>query len=438
MRKIKLKGGLNVPLFGSVEKFIAEDLEPKFIGILSEDYFGLKPKFLLSEGEQVRIGQPIIEDKTNQGFKIVSPVSGLIRAINRGEKRALISVEIENDKKNTLFELDITGDISKDLSNAGLWDSFRERPFDRVPNINSKPNYIFVNCCRKDSLELSPNLIISNENNFFNLGLDMLEKLTEDEVFLCGNKEIETVSSNVKKFLISGKYPSGNSSAHINKICPLRKSKKTWTIGWQDVIRIGKYISTKSYCFEKYISVTGSACIEPKIFKTTSGASLTEITAGNASKESRLISGSALYGTSGDSYNNYLSRYSDQVTIISDERRATLFNWLKLGEKDHSATNVFLSSISKPEKFDFDTNVNGGYRAIVPIGVFDEVNVFDIDPTLFLKSLAIGDLVALRELGIFDLIPEDMSVFSYVCPSKYDYVALFKDCIDDIWKEENS
>ena len=438
MRKIKLKGGLNVPLFGSVEKFIAEDLEPKFIGILSEDYFGLKPKFLLSEGEQVRIGQPIIEDKTNQGFKIVSPVSGLIRAINRGEKRALISVEIENDKKNTLFELDVTGHISKDLSNAGLWDSFRERPFDRVPNINSKPNYIFVNCCRKDSLELSPNLIISNENNFFNLGLDMLEKLAEDEVFLCGNEEIETVSNNVKKFLISGKYPSGNSSAHINKICPLRKSKKTWTIGWQDVIRIGKYISTKSYCFEKYVSVTGSACIEPKIFKTTPGASLTEITAGNASKESRLISGSALYGTSGDSYNNYLSRYSDQVTIISDERRATLFNWLKLGEKDHSATNVFLSSISKPEKFDFDTNVNGGYRAIVPIGVFDEVNVFDIDPTLFLKSLAIGDLVALRELGIFDLIPEDMSVFSYVCPSKYDYVALFKDCIDDIWKEENS
>ena len=109
-----------------------------------------------------------------------------------------------------------------------------------------------------------------------------------------------------------------------------------------------------------------------------------------------------------------------------------------MGEKDHSATNVFLSSITKPEKFDFDTNVNGGYRAIVPIGVFDEVNIFDIDPTLFLKSLAIGDLVALRELGIFDLIPEDMSVFSYVCPSKYDYVALFNDCMQMIWKEETS
>ena len=74
----------------------------------------------------------------------------------------------------------------------------------------------------------------------------------------------------------------------------------------------------------------------------------------------------------------------------------------------------------------------------MPIGVFDEVNPFDIDPTLFLKSLAIGDLVALRELGIYDLSEEDMSIFSYVCPSKYDYVALFNDCMRMIWKEEAS
>ena len=74
----------------------------------------------------------------------------------------------------------------------------------------------------------------------------------------------------------------------------------------------------------------------------------------------------------------------------------------------------------------------------MPIGVFDEINPFDIDPTLFLKSLAIGDLVALRELGIFDLASEDMAVFSYVCPSKYDYVALFNSCMEEIWKEESS
>ena len=145
-----------------------------------------------------------------------------------------------------------------------------------------------------------------------------------------------------------------------------------------------------------------------------------------------------LYGRSGDSYSDYLTRYSNQVSLVSDERKATFFNWLKPGFSDHSNSNVFLSSLLKPQKFDFDTNINGGYRAIVPIGVFDEVNPFDIDPTLFLKSLAIGDLVALRELGIFDLSEEDMSIFSYVCPSKYDYVSLFNDCMKMIWKEETS
>ena len=37
------------------------------------------------------------------GSKVVSPISGVISSVNRGEKRTLISVEIENDKKNTLF-----------------------------------------------------------------------------------------------------------------------------------------------------------------------------------------------------------------------------------------------------------------------------------------------------------------------------------------------
>ena len=124
--------------------------------------------------------------------------------------------------------------------------------------------------------------------------------------------------------------------------------------------------------------------------------------------------------------------------MVVDEPKATFFNWLKPGLQDHSSSNVFLSSILKPETFSFDTNINGGFRAIVPIGVFDEVNPFDIDSTLFLKSLAIGDLVALRELGIFDLAEEDMAIFSYVCPSKYDYVALFNDCMEMIWKEETS
>ena len=193
-----------------------------------------------------------------------------------------------------------------------------------------------------------------------------------------------------------------------------------------------------NFCFDKYVSICGPACDEPKVVKTNLGANMEELTAGILSNNLRRVSGSLLYGRSGDSYSDYLTRYSNQISLVTDERKATFFNWLQPGLENHSNSNVFLSSFLKPEKFNFDTNINGGYRAIVPIGVFDEVNPYEIDSTLFLKSLAIGDLVALRELGIFDLSEEDMSIFSYVCPSKYDYVALFNDCMEMIWKEETS
>ena len=80
---------------------------------------------------------------------------------------------------------------------------------------------------------------------------------------------------------------------------------------------------------------------------------------GMLSSNLRKVSGSLLFGRSGDSYSDYLTRYSNQISLVSDERKATFFNWLKPGLENHSNSNVFLSSFLKPEKFNFDTNING-------------------------------------------------------------------------------
>ena len=81
------------------------------------------------------------------------------------------------------------------------------------------------------------------------------------------------------------------------------------------------------------------------------------LTAGMLSTSLRRVSGSLLFGRSGDSYSDYLTRYSNQISLVSDEREATFFNWLQPGLNDHSSSNVFLSSFLKPEKFNFDTNI---------------------------------------------------------------------------------
>ena len=437
MKKIKMKGGLDVPLHGSVKNNKLDKVFTKFSAVLADDYFGLKPKILVREGDHVLKGDPLLEDKTNPGFTVNSPVNGEIREINRGDKRALVSIVI--DKSNDdIVAFNQASNKLENLKNAGLWDSFKERPFNRVPNINTKPDFLFINACKVDGLEASPNQILEVEAENFVAGVKYLLDALDCEINLCSYSNIYVGELNVNQYVIEGKYPAGNSSIHIQNIKPLTKNTKTWTINWQDVVRIGKSVKSGNFCFDKYVSVCGPACDEPKVIKTNLGANMEELTAGMLSNNLRRVSGSLLYGRSGDSYSDYLTRYSNQISLVSDERKATFFNWLQPGFKNHSVSNVFLSSYLKPEKFNFDTNINGGYRAIVPIGVFDEVNPYEIDSTLFLKSLAIGDLVALRELGIFDLSDEDMSIFSYVCPSKYDYVALFNDCMEMIWKEETS
>ena len=432
-----MKGGLDVPLHGSVKNNNLDTIYTKFSAVLADDYFGLKPKILVREGDHVLKGAPLLEDKTNPGFTVNSPVNGVIHEINRGEKRALVSIVI-NKTNDDSVAFDQSNNKLENLRNASLWDSFRERPFNRVPNINTRPDFLFINACKADGLEASPNQILEAEAENFLAGIKFLVDALGCEINLCSYSNIYIGELDVNQYVVEGKYPAGNSSIHIQNIKPLTKNTKTWTINWQDVVRIGNSVKSGNFCFDKYVSICGPACEEPKIVKTNLGANMEELTAGTLSTNLRKVSGSLLYGRSGDSYSDYLTRYSNQISLVSDERKATFFNWLQPGFENHSNSNVFLSSFLKPEKFNFDTNINGGYRAIVPIGVFDEVNPYEIDSTLFLKSLAIGDLVALRELGIFDLSDEDMSIFSYVCPSKYDYVALFNDCMEMIWKEETS
>ena len=437
MKKIKMKGGLDVPLHGSVKNNNLDTIYTKFSAVLADDYFGLKPKILVREGDHVLKGAPLLEDKTNPGFTVNSPVNGVIHEINRGEKRALVSIVI-NKTNDDSVAFDQSNNKLENLRNASLWDSFRERPFNRVPNINTRPDFLFINACKVDGLEASPNQILEVEAENFLAGIKFLVDALGCEINLCSYSNIYIGELDVNQYVVEGKYPAGNSSIHIQNIKPLTKNTKTWTINWQDVVRIGNSVKSGNFCFDKYVSICGPACDEPKVVKTNLGANMEELTAGTLSTNLRKVSGSLLYGRSGDSYSDYLTRYSNQISLVSDERKATFFNWLQPGLENHSNSNVFLSSFLKPEKFNFDTNINGGYRAIVPIGVFDEVNPYEIDSTLFLKSLAIGDLVALRELGIFDLSDEDMGIFSYVCPSKYDYVALFNDCMEMIWKEETS
>ena len=261
-----MKGGLDVPLHGSVKNNNLDTNYTQFSAVLADDYFGLKPKILVREGDLVAKGDPLLEDKTNPGFTVNSPVNGEIQEINRGEKRALVSIVI-NKTNDDSEAFDQTSNKLENLINASLWDSFRERPFNRVPNINTKPDFLFINACKVDGLEASPNQILEVENENFLAGLKYLLDALGCEINLCSYSNIYLGDLDVNQYVIEGKYPAGNSSIHIQNIKPLTKNTKTWTINWQDVVRIGNSVTSGNFCFDKYVSVCGPACDEPKVIK---------------------------------------------------------------------------------------------------------------------------------------------------------------------------
>ena len=56
--------------------------------------------------------------------------------------------------------------------------------------------------------------------------------------------------------------------------------------------------------------------------------------------------------------------------------------------------------------------------------------------TQLLKSLVVADIEMAIDLGMLELAPEDLSLCSYVCPSKYDYSSILMDNLNKLYLEQ--
>ena len=87
---IKISKGLDLPISGSPSSTFSDEPKVSSVAILSNDFVGMKPTMLVKEGESVKAGQKIFEDKKNLGVFYTSPAGGTVKNINRGERRKFI------------------------------------------------------------------------------------------------------------------------------------------------------------------------------------------------------------------------------------------------------------------------------------------------------------------------------------------------------------
>ncbi|MEB3465357.1 Na(+)-translocating NADH-quinone reductase subunit A [Pasteurella multocida] len=444
---ITIKKGLNLPISGSPEQVIRDGNAITEVALLGEEYVGMRPSMKVREGDVVKKGQVLFEDKKNPGVVFTAPASGTVTAIHRGAKRVLQSVVIKIEgneqitfEKYTTEQLNqLTSEqVRQNLQTSGLWTALRTRPFSKVPAIDATPVSIFVNAMDTNPLCADPQVIVQQSAQVFEAGLTVLSRLHEGKVYLCkaANASIPSPSiANLEVKEFAGPHPAGLSGTHIHFIDPVSATKFVWYINYQDVIAIGKLFTTGELDVSRVVSLAGPQVKNPRLVRTVLGANLSQLTANEVKDgENRVISGSVLSGAKAAGPVDYLGRYALQVSVLEEGREKEFLGWIMPGANKYSLSRTVLGHFSK-KLFNFTTALNGGERAMVPIGAYERVMPLDIIPTLLLRDLAAGDTDSAQALGCLELDEEDLALCTFVCPGKNEYGPLLRQALDKIEKE---
>ena len=443
---ITIKKGLDVPVVGAPQQVIHDGPSIKTVATLGEEFVGMRPTMFVKVGDSVKKGQALFEDKKNPGVIFTAQASGVVKEINRGEKRVLQSVVIEigGNEQETFTqyaanELNSIAreDVVSNLVKSGLWTAIRTRPFSKVPAVDATPVAVFVSALDTNPLAADPAVIIAEQSEAFVNGLTVLARLTEGEVFVSKAPGSDiAVNSTTKVNEFAGKHPAGLVGTHMHFLKPVNADNVAWHAGYQDVIAIGKLFTTGELDSSRVISLAGPAAKNPRLIRTTLGASSAEIIADDKiDGEVRVFSGSLLLGSVASGVHGYLGRYHTQISLILEGREKEFIGYMYPGPNKFSVTRAYMGHFFPKKLFNMTTTTNGSARAMVPIGNFERVMPLDILPTMLLRDLCAGDTDGAQQLGALELDEEDLALCTFVCPGKTDYGVILRDCLTTIEKE---
>lgn len=442
---IRIRKGLDIPIAGVPEQRIGEAAAVRSVAIAGIDTPGVKPGMAVSVGDRVRAGQTLYVDKQYPDVRFTAPGAGEIVDIHRGARRVLHSVvvRLESDEAETFDSWPAdrlasltAADVERNLLAAGLWPSFRTRPYSRIPPPGSRPAAIFVTAIDTNPLAPDPAAVVADSAAAFSRGLDVVATLTGGSVWICTALGSTIACPGREPFRhaeFSGPHPAGLAGTHIHFLEPVGADKTVWHVGYQDIIAFGELFTSGRLPTTRVISLAGPMIERPRLLKTRPGASIGDLLQGEVKKgRVRVISGSVLNGRRAAGGLNWLGRYDNQVTVLAEGSEREFLAWMRAGTHKYSAERAYAGHLVHRGRYALTTSQNGSPRAMVPIGSFERVMPLDILPTPLLKALLVGDTDKARELGCLELDEEDLALCSFVCNGKYEYGPYLRMNLDDI------
>lgn len=446
MGDYKIKKGYDIPILGRAEETITDLSKRPFIGVCPVEFKGIKPRLAVKVDDTVKVGTPLFHDKKTPDLQFASPASGRITAINYGPRRVIEEIIITCDDEpqyETVAALDLNGiaqldrgDLVAKLLAGGMWPYVRQRPFNHIADPEATPKSIFVNAMDTAPLANDPGFSLQGQEAAFEAGLTAL-KVLSDKVFVCTAKPKPAVFGQVdgvSYHTFSGPHPAGLVGTHIGRLDPINKGEAVWYVNARDAVLLGRYLLDGKYPVERVLAVAGPGVKQPQYVRTQQGVKLGDVLNDNLEDgEMRIISGNVLMGDK-KSADGFLGFYDDMITVLPEGREAEFLGWMMPGLNKPSFTNAYLSGFLN-KRFKMTTNIQGGHRAIIQSGVYDEVVALDLFPEFLVKATLAEDIEQMEQLGILECDPEDFALATYVCPSKTEVSQIIANGLELMEKE---
>ncbi|MFR9532934.1 MAG: Na(+)-translocating NADH-quinone reductase subunit A [Rikenellaceae bacterium] len=448
-KNISLRKGLDINLQGVAEAKVEKLPLSSQYAVSPLDFEGVTPKLLVKVEDTVQAGSALFYNKADERILFTSPVSGTVAAINRGEKRKILSVVVDAASTQTYKEFPLLDtksakreEIVEMLLNSGLWSMLIARPYGVIADPNQTPKAIFVSTF--DSAPLAPdyNFVLASELANIQRGVEVLGRLTEGKVHFGVRQGAQSTFSNVAGVEVNsfaGKHPAGNVGVQIHHVDPINKGEVVWCVNIQDLAIIGRLFSTGKVDMTKIVAVAGSEVVAPKYYQIISGAPVASMLKGGVKEQAedervRVISGNVLTGTK-IAEDSYITFYANMITVIPEGDNYEMLGWIMPRFNKFSVSRSYFSWLCPKKQYRLGANLNGGERPFIMSDIYEKYLPMDILPVYLIKAILAGDIDKMENLGIYEVVEEDLALCEFVDPSKIDMQHILREGINLMIKE---
>lgn len=441
---IKLRKGLDINLKGKAEETKILLRSSGKYALVPDDFEGVVPKVVVKEGDKVKAGDALFVNKNYPTVKFASPVSGTIAAVERGDRRKVLSIRVDADANQEFRDFGasnvntLTGEQVKSmLLDAGLFGYINQLPYAISTNPETHPKAIFVSALRDMPLAANFEFELKGQEKDFQTGLTALSKMAKTYLGVGVHSSMENFKD-VEVTVFDGKCPAGNVGVQVNHLDPVNKGEVVWTIGDPTVVLfIGRLFNSGKVDLRRTVALAGSEVKNPAYVNMLVGQELTTLLSNSYDSDHsvRIINGNPLTGRP-TTKDGFLGAHTSEITVIPEgDDKNEMLGWIMPRFGQFSVNRSYCSWLFGKKQYALDARIKGGERHMIMSGEYDRVLPMDIYGEYLIKAIIAGDIDRMEQLGIYEVSPEDFAVAEFVDSSKLELQRIVREGLNILRKE---